>query len=49
MLCVCVQVLNVGRNALAGKVAVGRLRSLKALILNDNQITLVGGEAPSRL
>ena len=35
--------LNAGRNALAGKVAVGRLKALKALILNDNQITLVGG------
>ena len=37
------QVLNVGRNQLSGKVTVGRLRSLKALILNDNQISLVGG------
>ena len=38
------EVLNLGRNQLAGKVAVGRLRALKALIANDNQITLVGGE-----
>lgn len=39
------QVLNLGRNKLAGKVAVGRLRALKALILNENELTLVGGEA----
>lgn len=38
------QVLNLGRNQLAGKIAVGRLRALKALILNENQLTLVGGE-----
>lgn len=36
------QVLNVGRNQIAGKVAV-RLPALKALILNENRITLVGG------
>lgn len=35
--------LNLGRNQLAGKLGVGRLRALKALIVNDNQITLVGG------
>ena len=38
------QVLNLAHNRLAGKVAVGRLRALKALILNNNQVTLVGGE-----
>jgi Leucine-rich repeat (LRR) protein len=38
------EVLNLGRNQLAGKVAVGRLRALKALIANENQITLVGGK-----
>lgn len=37
------QVLNLGGNQLAGKLAVGRLRELRALILNDNQLTLVGG------
>ncbi|EFN57386.1 hypothetical protein CHLNCDRAFT_50903 [Chlorella variabilis] len=36
------EVLNVGRNQIAGKVAV-RLPALKALILNENRITLVGG------
>ena len=42
--CERLEVLNLGHNALSGKLSAGRLRALKALILNDNSITLVGGE-----
>jgi Leucine-rich repeat (LRR) protein len=39
------EVLNASNNQLSGKVAVGRLHALKALILNNNSgISLVGGE-----
>jgi Leucine-rich repeat (LRR) protein len=37
------EVLNAARNQLEGRVSVGRLRALKALVLNDNQITAVSG------
>lgn len=42
------EVLNLGRNQLEGKLAVGRLQALKALILNDNRLTLVGGLEKAR-
>lgn len=42
------EVLNLGRNRLEGKLSVGRLQALKALILNDNQLTLVGGLEKAR-
>lgn len=37
------EVLNVAHNALEGKLAVGRLSGLKALIANDNALTALGG------
>ena len=38
------QVLNVGHAKLVGKVKVGALTSLGALILNDNALTSISGE-----
>lgn len=37
------EVLNAAKNQLEGKVQAGRLKALKALILNNNRVTLVGG------
>jgi hypothetical protein len=39
------QVLNVGHAKLVGKVKVGALTSLGALILNDNALTSISGAA----
>lgn len=41
------QVLNVGHAKLVGKVKVGALTSLGALILNDNALTSISGKPPS--
>ncbi len=39
-----VQVLNVGHAKLVGKVKIGALTSLGAVILNDNALTSISGE-----
>jgi hypothetical protein len=41
--CELLEVLNVSQNKLSGKVGVGRLRKLKALVLNGNEVVSVGG------
>ena len=41
--CELLEVLNVSQNKLHGKVGVGRLRKLKALVLNGNEVVSVGG------
>lgn len=40
------QVLNVGHAKLVGKVKIGALTSLGALILSDNAITSISGKKP---
>ncbi len=40
------QVLNIGHAKLVGKLRVGALTSLGALILNDNALTTVSGGGP---
>ncbi len=39
----CLQVLNLGHNALKGQLKLAGLPSLRALMLNDNQLTGVEG------
>lgn len=46
---IVLQVLNVGHAKLIGKVKVGALTSLGALILNDNALTSISGKTHARL
>lgn len=42
---VCLQVLNLGHNALQGQLQLSYLPSLRALMLNDNQLTSIAGRS----
>ena len=42
--CIHLQVLNLGHNKLQGRLQMNGLPSLRALMLNDNQLTHVDGE-----